>query len=66
MGLLIGLAGNLIITKNNWNWVLRGAVLGLNVSAAFFFTTSAVDWVSFFAGGVYGIIIEFVLNRFAS
>ncbi len=66
MGLLIGLAGNLIITKSNWNWVLRGAILGLSVSAAFFFTTGADDWVSFLAGGVYGIIIEFVLNRFAN
>ena len=66
MGLLIGLAGNLIIVKRDWNWLLRGAILGLVVSAAYFFTSGAVDWVSFFAGVVYGIIIEYVLKRFAS
>ncbi|HDD60915.1 MAG TPA: hypothetical protein ENF22_00105 [Chloroflexi bacterium] len=66
MGLLIGLAGNLVIIKRDWNWVLRGASLGLVVSAAYFFTSGAVDWVSLFAGVVYGVIIEFVLKRFAS
>jgi putative flippase GtrA len=66
MGILIGLAGNLIIVKSNWNWVLRGAVLGMIVSGAFFLTSGASDWVSFIAGIVYGVIIEFVLNRFAS
>jgi putative flippase GtrA len=66
IGILIGLAGNLIIVKSNWNWVLRGAVLGMIVSGAFFLTSGASDWVSFIAGIVYGVIIEFVLNRFAS
>jgi len=66
MGVIIGLAGNLIIIKNDWNRVLRGVGLGLIVSGAFFFTSGAVDWVSFLAGGVYGIIIEYVLNRFTT
>lgn len=66
MGLLIGLAGNLIIVKRDWNWVLRGASLGFVVSTAYFFTSGAVDWVSLFAGVVYGVIIEFVLKRFVS
>lgn len=65
MGLLIGLAGNLIIIKSDWNWILRGACLGLTVSAAYFFTSGGSDWVSFIAGVVYGVIIEFVLKRFA-
>jgi len=43
MGLLIGLAGNLIIIKQDWNWVFRGASLDLVVSAAYFFTSGAVD-----------------------
>jgi len=64
MGLLIGLAGNLIIIKGDWNWILRGAGLGLIVSAAYFFTSGASDWVSFFAGVVYGVIIEFIWKRF--
>jgi hypothetical protein len=36
------------------------------VSGAFFLTSGASDWVSFKAGIVYGVIIEYVLNRFAS
>ncbi len=66
MGILIGLAGNLIIVKSDWNWALRGAVLGLIVSGAYFLTSGVSDWVSFFAGIVYGVIIEYVLNRFAT
>ena len=65
MGLLIGLAGNLVIVKYDWNWILRGALLGLIVSAAYFLTSGASDWVSFIAGIVYGQIIEYVLKRFA-
>ena len=66
LGLVIGLAGNMVITKTNWNWILRGAVLGLIVSGAYFLTSGVSDWVSFFAGIVYGVIIEYVLNRFAA
>ena len=65
MGILIGLAGNLVFIKGDWNWMLRGASLGLVVSAAYFLTSGAIDWVSLFAGVVYGVIIEFVLKRFA-
>ena len=66
LGLVIGLAGNMVITKRNWNWILRGAVLGLIVSGAYFLTSGVSDWVSFFAGIVYGVIIEYVLNHFAA
>ena len=66
MGLLIGLAGGLVIVEGKYNWLLRGAGLGLVVSAAYFFTSSAQDWVSFLAGGIYGLIIEFVLNKYAN
>jgi len=65
MGFFIGLAGDLVITDGKWNWALRGAALGLFISAAYFLTAGAVDWVSFLAGVIYGIIIEFVLDRFA-
>ena len=65
MGLLIGLAGNMIILKGRLNWLVRGAGLGLAVSAAYFFTSGAQDWVSFIAGGVYGLIIELILKKFA-
>lgn len=65
LGLLLGLAGSLVIVKYNWNWILRGSVLGLVVSGAYFLTSGAADWVSFVAGILYGVIIEFVLKRFA-
>ncbi len=65
MGVVIGLAGNLSLVKNKWNWLIRGIVLGLFVSAAYFFTSGGTDIVSFLAGVVYGIIIEFVLGRFS-
>ncbi len=63
MGLVIGLAGGLKLVDAKLNWLLRGAALGLGVSAAYFLTAGAGDWVSFLAGLVYGVIIEFVLQR---
>jgi hypothetical protein len=63
MGLLIGLAGDLVLIEGKSNWILRGALLGLVVSAAYFLTAGGGDWVSFLVGPVYGIIIEFVLQK---
>jgi hypothetical protein len=63
MGFLIGLAGELVLVKGDLNWLVRGGALGLGVSAAYFLTAGANDWVSFLAGGVYGLIIEYILNR---
>lgn len=63
MGLVIGLAGDLKIIQGELNWLLRGGLLGLVVSAAYFLTSGAADLVSFLAGVVYGMIIEFVLSR---
>ncbi len=65
MGLLIGLAGGMVIFQGKLNWLIRGAGLGLAVSAAYFFTAGAQDWVSFLAGVVYGVIIEFILQKYA-
>ena len=66
MGLVIGLAGDLKIMEGELNWLLRGALLGLIVSAAYFLTAGAGDWVSFIAGVIYGVIIEAVLNRYST
>jgi len=57
MGLVIGLAGS---GRNLPNVVIRGAVLGLIVSFAFFSSTGFTDVVSFLAGVLYGVIIEAV------
>lgn len=63
MGLMIGLAGGLTLVQGEFNWILRGAFLGLVVSAAYFLTAGGSDWVSFLAGVVYGVIIEYLLRR---
>ena len=57
LGLLIGLAGNLIISTLQ-TVSQRGA--------AYFLTSGASDWVSFIAGVICGVIIEFVLKRYAN
>ena len=62
IGLVIGLAGNLVLVKNKFNPYLRGALLGLLVSSAFFLTSGLRDTTAFLAGILYGIIIEFVLK----
>ncbi len=64
MGLMIGLAGDIVITKNSSNVFIRGAFLGLIVSSAIFLSTEFRDTPSFFAGVVYGIIIDFVATKY--
>ena len=62
MGLVIGLAdGNL-----GWPKILgRGAFFGLFVSLAFYLSTGFNDVVSFLAGIVYGIIIEYIAFKYS-
>lgn len=65
MGVVIGLADELVIIKgeNNRMWanaIVRGLLFGLFVSAAIFLSTEFRDIPSFFAGIVYGIIIDLV------
>ena len=43
--------------------LIRGALLGLLVSFAFYSTTGFQDHISFIAGIVYGLIIELWLSR---
>lgn len=43
--------------------LLRGALLGLLVSFAFYSSTGFEDHVSFLAGIVYGVILEWWLSR---
>jgi hypothetical protein len=63
MGLLIGAAWkNLSLPKT----IGRGAIFGLIVSFAFYSSTGFVDIISFLAGIVYGIIIEYVVFKFGA
>ena len=76
MGLLIGLAGGIIIVK--WkpdvtigsktfvfdsNVIPRGLILGLIVSSAIFISSGFIDITAFFAGIVYGLIIDFLATH---
>lgn len=61
MGMMIGLAGkNTGLSKV----ISRGAFLGLLVSFAFYASTGFDDVVSFLAGIIYGIIIEYVAFKY--
>lgn len=57
MGLVIGLAPRVSEKRTA---IIRGAFLGLLVSFAFYSATGFSDFIGFFAGIVYGIIIEIV------
>jgi len=64
MGLVIGLASccknELSIRKS----ILRGAVLGLIISGSLFLATDLKDVPGFFAGIVYGVIIDLVATKY--
>jgi len=60
MGLVIGLT---ISKKDLPSIIIRGAFLGLVVSFAYYASTGFTDIVSFLAGIIYGIIIEYVNFR---
>lgn len=44
--------------------LLRGAIIGLLVSFAFYSSTNFRDPISFIAGVAYGVILEAFLSRF--
>jgi len=66
MGLLVGLSGEMnLIEKHNENTILRGAIIGLLVTTAILLSTSFKDIPSFFAGIIYGIIIDYVSTKYS-
>jgi len=60
MGAVIGLAPG----QKGRPRLLRGAGLGFLVSFAFYSSTGFHDAMGFAAGIIYGMIIEFVANRY--
>ena len=61
---IIGLAvGAPWDTTNRNKSLLRGAIIGLLVSFAFYSSTNFQDPISFIAGVVYGVILEAWLSR---
>ena len=67
MGLLIGLSGEVILIDKKWkyNSTLRGAIIGLAVTTAILLSTSLKDIPSFFAGIIYGSIIDLITTRYS-
>jgi uncharacterized membrane protein len=61
IGLVVGMAGR---AADKAAAIKRGALLGLLVSFAHFAAVAFTDVVSFLAGVVYGVIIEWVCLRF--
>ncbi|NLY36633.1 MAG: hypothetical protein GX046_05295 [Tissierellia bacterium] len=60
MGITIGAPwGEVSLSKS----LTRGALLGLIVSFAYYSTTGFADIVSFLAGVIYGVIIEFLVFK---
>lgn len=60
IGLAVGAPWN---TTNKSKNLLRGAIIGLLVSFAFYSSTGFQDHISFLAGVVYGVILEAWLSR---
>lgn len=60
IGLVVGAPWDTTIKNKN---LLRGAILGLLVSFAFYSSTGFEDPISFIAGVVYGVILEAWLTR---
>ncbi len=63
MGLLIGLPWNRVRMPK---LLIRGAILGLIISLAFYSSTGFADPISFLAGILYGMIIEYLAFRLGS
>jgi hypothetical protein len=60
LGLIVGAPWG---ATKRWKALLRGAVLGLIVSFAFYSSTNFQDHMSFVAGIVYGVLLELWLSR---
>jgi hypothetical protein len=65
MGLVIGLASDFrIIDNKKYNHLARGAFMGLVISTAFFLSTGFRDFLSYPAGILYGLIIDYVATKY--
>jgi hypothetical protein len=62
MGIIIGLLSTILLRKA----LIRGFIIGFIVSFAFYSATGFSDIIGFIAGILYGMIIEYVVYKFAS
>lgn len=64
MGLVIGLAPFYEIKNTTKNILLRGLLFGLIISGSFYIATNFKDTPGFFAGIIYGIIIDYIATKY--
>lgn len=64
LGIMIGLSPHLNAKNDLLKMLFRGALFGLIISGSFYIATGFKDTPGFSAGIVYGVIIEFVADRF--
>jgi len=64
LGLVIGLAPYYKIKNSTKNVLFRGALFGFIISGSFYLATSFKDTPGFFAGIVYGVIIDYVATKY--
>ena len=65
IGLTIGLADNIHITKLSYDRYIRSGFIALLMSGAFFLSTEFRDYIAFIAGMFYGLIIEFFAYKYS-
>lgn len=61
LGVIVGAPWGKNIKKKK---IIRGAILGLLVSFAFYSSTGFKDHISFIAGIIYGVMLEYWLMKF--
>lgn len=64
MGFVIGFAPYYAMKQTTPKVLLRGALFGLILSGSFFIATEFRDVPGFFAGIVYGIIIDYIATKY--
>ena len=65
MGLIVDLSRSVVLVEDETrNSVLRGFIIGFLISTAIYLSTTFRDIPSFFAGLVYGVIIDVVATRY--
>lgn len=65
IGLIIGLAAEIKITKTKYNKIIRGLTIGLIVTLALSLSTAFFDKPSFIAGIIYGGITDYLSTKYS-
>jgi len=64
LGMVIGFSHDVTLIASEKNYIVRGLLLGLVVTTAITLTSGFLDTPSFFAGILYGLIIDWAATRY--